>query len=424
MMLMFNRPGRAWCPNVTSKGDGMSGLTRRAVAVAVAAGLVVTACGGDDDDDGSAATTGATTGATSASTTPAGETDPAASTAPEATGSGQAEIEVVTSPPTEMTVTDPLPETPAPKRVAWVNCEVPACQVNDEFFTAATDALGWEVEPITYSFASPGTAFQQAIDSGVDYIATSGVALAQIEEQVALAKERGIPIFECYSTDVPAGEENNLYAQCAGLLATDVVADTVANWIIDDSGGDANVVMVTIRDFPILVAQEEAAQAAFSERCPDCTTDVLSATIEDLGAGEVPQQVASYLQSNPDVDYVWFLFSNVSLGVSEALDGAGLLEGRNLVGTQAEVPQLQEIVDGTNRAWSALPLEYAMWILVDQMARYATDVWSLEQEAEASIIPTWMVDTPEAAAELIPTEGWHGPDGFQDAFKEMWGVAG
>ena len=155
--------------------------------------------------------------------------------------------------------------------------------------------------------------------------------------------------------------------------------------------------MVTIRDFPILVAQEEAAQAAFSERCPDCTTDVLSATIDDLGAGEVPQQVASYLQSNPDVDYVWFLFSNVSIGVSDALDGAGLLEGRSLVGTQAEVPQLQEIVDGTNRAWSALPFEYAMWILVDQMARHATGVWSLEQEAEASIIPTWVVDSPEAA---------------------------
>jgi ribose transport system substrate-binding protein len=390
----------------------MSGLKRKAAAMTVAAGLVLAACGGDDDDD---------TAATSATTA---STAPDTSTAPTGTSSGDAEIEAITSPPTEMTVTEPLPETPEPKTVAWVNCEVPACQVNNEFFTAAAEALGWKVELITYTFAAPGAAFQQAIDSGVDYIATSGVALAQIEEQVALAEAQGIPIFECYSTDVPAGEENNLYAQCAGLLATDVVADTVSNWIIDDSGGDANVLMVTIRDFPILVAQEEAAQAAFSERCPDCTTDVLSATIEDLGAGAVPQQVASYVQSNPDVDYIWFLFSNVSIGVSEALDSAGLLEGRNLVGTQAEVPQLQEIVDGTNRAWSALPFEYAMWILVDQMARHATGVWSLEQEAEASVIPTWVVDTPEAAAELLPTEGWHGPDGFQDHFKELWGVAG
>lgn len=406
----------------------MSGLKRKAAAMAVAAGLVLAACGGDDDDDTAAtdATTASTAPDTSTEATSAttASTAPDTSTAPTGTSSGDAEIEAITSPPTEMTVTEPLPETPEPKTVAWVNCEVPACQVNNEFFTAAAEALGWEVELITYTFAAPGAAFQQAIDSGVDYIATSGVALAQIEEQVALAEAQGIPIFECYSTDVPAGEENNLYAQCAGLLATDVVADTVSNWIIDDSGGDANVLMVTIRDFPILVAQEEAAQAAFSERCPDCTTDVLSATIEDLGAGAVPQQVASYVQSNPDVDYIWFLFSNVSIGVSEALDSAGLLEGRNLVGTQAEVPQLQELVDGTNRAWSALPFEYAMWILVDQMARHATGVWSLEQEAEASVIPTWVVDTPEAAAELLPTEGWHGPDGFQDHFKELWGVAG
>jgi ribose transport system substrate-binding protein len=391
----------------------MSVLKRRFVAAAVLAGVVLAACGGDDDDTG---------GATSGTDQSQQSQESSASTLPAETSAGT--VEAMTSPPSEMTVTDPLPGTPEPKRVAWVNCEVPACQVNNEFFTAAAEALGWDVESITYSFASPGTAFQQAIDSGVDYIATSGVALAQIEEQVALAKERGIPIFECYSTDVPAGDENNLYAQCAGLLATDVVAATVSNWIIDDSGGDANVLMVTIRDFPILVAQEEAAQAAFSERCPDCATDVLSSTIEDLGSGGVPQQVASYLQSNPDVDYVWFLFSNMSLGVSEALDGAGLLEGRSLVGTQAEVPQLQELVDGTNRAWSALPFEYAMWILVDQMARHATGVWSLEQEAEASIIPTWVVDTPETAAELIPTGGWHGPEGFQDHFRELWGLAG
>ena len=403
---------------VRLEGGSMPGLKRTIVAVAVAAAVVLAACGDDDDS------TEATTGATSASTAPAGETAPAASTSPTGTSSGDGAVEVLTSPPTEMTVTEPLPPAPEPKRVAWVNCEVPACQVNNEFFTAAAEALGWDVELITYSFASPGTAFQQAIDSGVDYIATSGVALAQIEEQVALAKEQGIPIFECYSTDVPGGEENNLYAQCAGLLATDVVADTVADWIIDDSGGDANVVFVTIRDFPILVAQEEAAQAAFSERCPDCTTDVLSATIDDLGAGEVPQQVASYLQSNPDVDYVWFLFSNVSIGVSDALEGAGLLEGRSLVGIQAEVPQLQEIVDGTNRAWSALPYEYAMWILVDQMARHATGVWSLEQEAEASIIPTWVVDSPEAAAELIADRGLARPRRLPGRFKAMWGVAG
>lgn len=409
-------------------------LRPRAVAgIITVVGLVaLAACGGDDESSDApvAAEAVATTPAVDTATTAGGsETTPAADTATtteggETTSAPGGELEVVTTPPDEMTVTEPLPSAPEPRSVAFVNCQLPACQINNQYFEAAIDALGWESTIINYDFAAPGTAFQQAIDAGVDYIATSGVALAQIEEQVTAAQDAGIPIFECYSTDVPAGETNNLYAQCAGLLGTQATADTMANWIIDDSGGDANVLLVTIRDFPILVAQEDAVNTAFSERCAGCTVDALSATIDDLGAGEIPQQVASYVQSNPDVDYVWFLFSNVSLGVSDALAGAGLLDGRNLVGTQAELPQLQEIAAGTNRAWTALPNAYSMWILVDQMARHATDVWSIEQEQTASILPSWVVATPDAANELIPNEAWNGPEGFEDSFKELWGVAG
>lgn len=395
------------------------GLRPRAVAgiITVVGLAALAACGGDDESSDTPEATEAV------ATTAAGDTATTAGSS-DTTAAAGGDLEVVTTPPNEMTVTEPLPSAPEKKSVAFVNCQLPACQINNQYFETAIDALGWDSTIINYDFAAPGTAFQQAIDSGVDYIATSGVALAQIEEQVTAAKDAGIPIFECYSTDVPAGEENNLYAQCAGLLGTQATADTMANWIIDDSGGEANVLLVTIRDFPILVAQEDAANKAFSDRCSGCTVDALSATIDDLGAGEIPQQVASYVQSNPDVDYVWFLFSNVSIGVSDALSSAGLLEGRNLVGTQAELPQLQEIAAGTNRAWTALPNAYSMWILVDQMARYATDVWSIEEEQTASVLPTWVVATPEAANELIPNEAWNGPEGFEDSFKELWGVAG
>jgi ribose transport system substrate-binding protein len=401
---------------------------RAAAGIITIVGLVaIAACGGDDDSSDAPEATdaaAATTAAEAVVTTVAADTATTAAGGSATTAPASGELEVVTTPPTEMTVTEPLPSAPEPKSVAFVNCQLPACQINNQYFEAAIDALGWDSTIINYDFAAPGTAFQQAIDSGVDYIATSGVALAQIEEQVTAAKDAGIPIFECYSTDVPAGEENNLYAQCAGLLGTQAVADAMANWIIEDSGGDANILLVTIRDFPILVAQEDAVNTAFAERCSGCTVDALSATIDDLGAGEIPQQVASYIQSNADVDYVWFLFSNVSLGVSDALSSAGLLEGRNLVGTQAELPQLQEIAAGTNRAWTALPNAYSMWILVDQMARHATGVWDIEQEKVASVLPTWVVATPEAANELIPNEAWNGPEGFEDSFKELWGVAG
>jgi ribose transport system substrate-binding protein len=380
----------------------MSGLKRSIAAIVVVSGLLLAACG--DDDTGDPAAAGETDGST--------------------TDTGGDESATVTDVPSEMTVTEPLPSAPEPKSVAFVNCAVPSCQVNEPHLEEALDELGWDLTVITYDAAAPGGAFQQAIDAGVDYIATSGLPLAAIEEQVTQAAAAGIPVFEVYSTDEPGGEDNNLFSQIGGSASVHAGSDVLADWVIADSDGDASVVFITIRDFPILVEEEDATAAAFEARCEGCSLEALPVTIADLGAGAVPQQVASFLQSNPDVDYVWFSFSNLSTGVSDALDGAGLLEGRRLVGLQHESPQLQEIIDGSNAAWLAVPYPYGMWILADQMARHATGVWSADLQETASVLPTWVVDSPEVAEGLLDTDGWPGPDGFKDSFRELWGLDG
>jgi hypothetical protein len=48
----------------------------------------------------------------------------------------------------------------------------------------------------------------------------------------------------------------------------------------------------------------------------------------------------------------------------------------------------------------------------------------LEPYEKAGNMPTWVVDTPEAAEELLEnSEGpWNGPQGFEEKFKELWGV--
>ena len=264
----------------------------RAIGAGVAVcALLASGCGDDDTDEAGA-----------------GE----ASTGEEAGGGAVEDLQIVTEPPTEFTVNDPLPGPPEARSVAFLVCPVPACEKNVTYLTNAAEVLGWDIEAISLDLANPGVAFQQALDGGFDYIALTGVPLAALEEQMAEARDRGIAVFECYSTDVAEGEANGLYSQCGGAESVALSADRLADWVIEDSGGDANVVAVTIRDFPILVAEEDAMAAAFDERCPDCSLDAVPVTVEDLGAGEVPQQVASYIQSNPDVDYVWFTFSDLS----------------------------------------------------------------------------------------------------------------
>ena len=236
------------------------------------------------------------------------------------------------------------------------------------------------------------------------------------------AKDKGIPVFECYATDVPSGEENGIYADCYDSSAAAEYGKALTDWVISDSGGTANTLIVSLPAFPILTAQQDAVQAEF-KTCSGCKTDVLAATVPDLSSGAVPQNIASYLQTHTAVDYVYITYAGLDTGVVTALQSADLLSKVKIVGTQAASAQLQEIIDGTERAWTALPQENAMWTLVDQMARVATNQWSAAQERKTAVPPFYLVTTPEQAQAIVDFKnGWPGPDGFEAAYKKLWGV--
>jgi len=111
-------------------------------------------------------------------------------------------------------------------------------------------------------------------------------------------------IVSCFDITKPDPKVNGLYMQCADTYGYGLQAKQMADWIINDSDGKANVMMVNIEDYPILQAERKAIQTEFKEKCPDCKFDLLPVTVDDVGGGKVPSKVAAYLQSHPDVTYV------------------------------------------------------------------------------------------------------------------------
>ena len=88
-------------------------------------------------------------------------------------------------------VTIPLDSVPEPQTIAWLECELESCPYITAGMKDATEALGWELVVIPSESANPGPAFQQAIDAGVDYIASSGEASSLYEEQAQAAADAG-----------------------------------------------------------------------------------------------------------------------------------------------------------------------------------------------------------------------------------------
>jgi len=318
-----------------------------------------------------------------------------------------------------------LPKAPAKGlKVAFLSCSDPSCALLNPGFTDAAKALGWDPTVITYNSAQPGQALQQAINAGYKYIATTSITLNTITPQVQEAKAKGIPIFGAYTGDTPQFQANGLYGVSANFQTSAASGKLMAAWTIKDSNSNAHVLFVSLPIYPTLVAQGTAAQAEYTTACPDCTFNVLGLSATQVGQGQTPSAIVAYLKQHPATNYVYLAFGGLDAGVAAAIKSAGLAAKVKIVGTQGQQSQLQEMVSGQEAAWSILPEEYTMWVVVDWMARLNDGVLNQQALDATSANPTYMVDTPaQAQAQLGVDNGiWEGPANFQSQFEALWGV--
>ncbi len=361
-------------------------------APALAATLALAACGGADQE---ASPSG-------------GETAKAIIAAPP------------TQPPGTIQISDALPKTPpAGKKVVFLQCELPACERYVDGVNGAASALGWDAKVQVFKNAAPGAGVQQAINERPDYIAITGIPTVALKPQLKAAAAAGIPVISCATPDKPGA--GGYAVQCGGSLATD--ADYLARWMMNDSGGKANVVAVTIPQFPVLNTETDWFEDNLQAKCADCSFDQLDVSVQEVGGGQVPQKLIAYLQSHPDVDYVYFTFNDLVRGVPAALKTVGLDDKVKLVGAAGDASIMKEI-GSTQDAWTIAPNVYSAWVMFDAMARLSVGQdLPAEYASKVYTSPTWVVDSAESAKLLAPTNyDWYGPEGFEQQFKALWQV--
>ena len=285
---------------------------------------------------------------------------------------------------------------------------------------AGAEALGWQLDKINLDLANPGPAVQQAIDAGVDYIAITSQPAAVIDEQLALARQKGIPVFSCFGVDEPLPEVNGFFTQCANGEYLAEENRLLGEWAIETADGKANVVNVTVRDLPILVAGEEGLASAL-KGCADCKLDTLPVTFDDVAKGDVPQIISSYLQSNPNTTHVVFAYPDLASGVTDTVAGAGLADNVKFGGVAFDESRLKAIVDGSEQAWTAQPADYLGWIYLDAMARHSVGMPLDTVQADIASVSTFLVSDKATAQKILDDGGaWTGPVGYEDSFRKLW----
>ena len=402
------------CGAVVAAGCGSSKSTT-AVTTAAPAAAATTAA--------PAATTAAPAATTAA---PAATTAaPAATTAAPAADGGLAAAKAVVAkyskPDGSIGVTKPLTKKPPKQTIAWLECELESCPYETVGMKAATAALGWDLKIISMKSGEPAPAFQQAIDANVNFIASSGLSLSLYKDQAIAAKAKGIKILSCYEAGTPPSEEKNVYTQCGDTAFVQKTGPLMADWAIVDSSSKANALVVNIPDFSVLVAEVDAYKAEMKKNCATCTVTDLNVTIDDLVGGKIAGKVASQLQSNPKINYVFGSFGPLMFGLTASLKTAGLDKQVKVYGQDFSKINLDEIIAGTNGAWSADPKAYAAWLMVDAAARLSVGM-PLDEERSAAALPTLLVSDSKVAKEIGDAGGDWNPPGMDAAFKKLWGV--
>ena len=182
-------------------------LTLRKSFAALALGtLVIASCGSDSDSstdtdaapaasDIAPAATDAATGTDAAPATDAATGTDAAPAGGDGLAAATAAIADFVTEPSGIGPSEPLPSAAPPKKIAWMECDVPTCtNYLTPGFKDATAAIGWELMIIPSKSADPTAAMQQALDGGADYIAITGSPAATYTALAEAAKEKGVPI--------------------------------------------------------------------------------------------------------------------------------------------------------------------------------------------------------------------------------------
>jgi ribose transport system substrate-binding protein len=187
-----------------------------------------------------------------------------------------------------------------------------------------------------------------------------------------------------------------------------------------NSNGKANVLVLNISAYTILEFGTKLFQGELKRVCPACKTTVLDNKPTDVGTN-LPAAVVSALQRDPSINYVAFSFGDMSLGVANALKGAGLSKILpHMVSFGSASPSnLNAINQGNFGATAGWSIPFNGWQAIDTFARYFN----------GDKIPTTMpmlqgmvVTSKTAKSQYTSDTNWEfaGPKNYAAQFKKLW----
>lgn len=304
-----------------------------------------------------------------------------------------------------------------PCGVQFRGCNAPALGAAE-----AAEKLGWEVKSYdpAGSQDKQNTAILDAISAGSNLIITVSLDPNFIQLGLAKAKEAGIPVVSASAgTDSPnptldPGPGKLKYVLDVGVNYAEL-GRRLGQWIIADSGGKANLLAFTDEAYPSAVLSANAVYESV-KNCAGCTvSEQLKFTASQIGTILGPM-VVGYLQSHPEVNYVYAPYDPSAAAMANAIVQGGFKDRVKLISIVGAAQNIDMIRKGyVQVADGAYDNFYMGWAAVDQAIRVLNKQPVIEPNGEGT--PFIVIDKTN-----LPPEGeeWATKTDYRSIFLKLW----
>ena len=309
--------------------------------------------------------------------------------------------------------------------VVAIDMRVPALAEVAESVERITERVGMQVT-VFDGQSNPTQVNQglgQAINSGVDAIISLGLPPGLISDQVAAAKEAGIPVVDVINTPpvpgVPGqGSDENMFGNVAPDSA--LVGQLLAATAIVHTEGEAHVAIMNTSELSASAATVAGVTETL-DRCESCSYIETDTALSDWST-ELPSQVASLVRSNPEVNFITPIYDAMALFGSTGVRQAGATGKVHMASFDGTAAVLELVAEGDIVvADPAQNNDWAAWAVMDQAMRGMLGLEPADPVLPIRYVGTEDLDGVDTSSQQAVNEALFGT-GYRDGFMELWGL--
>jgi ribose transport system substrate-binding protein len=267
----------------------------------------------------------------------------------------------------------------------------------------------------------------QAVDARAGAIVLDAIPIAVAAQAFEAAKASDIPVLVTDQNPPPPGAPGGVTGigddklAYASFGAEDLMRG-VADWIIADSNGKANVLVTELTDSPSTQQWiREGAIGEYRKYCPGCKASTVKINIASLQ--QVPSAISSALVRNQDTNYVQPQFDAVAQPVQQGVQQAGFankVKAASATGLLAGLQQVKQ--QGFIKADVGINYGYQGWAIADELFRMMLGKPPVEENIPQRLFTKENIGTIQLTPQAEATGEWFGSTEFREMFTKLWGL--